>query len=324
MFVTIRSPQVINQDSAMPSSKFTPNLLNRLRMRQVSLLLSISDTGTLRAASESIGLTQPAATKMLHELESAIGHPLFDRVGRGLKLTPTGESVLATFRGMRGSVEALGRNLAELHQGSAGRLFIGSIMAASPSLLTNALIEIKNRFPLLSVDVTVGTSDQLRQMLQEGALDLVIGRLLDLSTNDYLFRPLDDEKLAVVAAPNHPLSKNTKGITAFSALLSYPWILQPPGSPMRLVIEQEFKAHHAAIPRGLIETSSILTTMNLIAKSNMIAVIPLSVATPYAKHGLLSILKYNIKHKLSAYGSIVRKDRPLSAAALQFLSLIHS
>lgn len=113
MFVTIRSPQVINQDSAMPSSKFTPNLLNRLRMRQVSLLLSISDTGTLRAASESIGLTQPAATKMLHELESAIGHPLFDRVGRGLKLTPTGESVLATFRGMRGSVEALGRNLAE-------------------------------------------------------------------------------------------------------------------------------------------------------------------------------------------------------------------
>ena len=117
----------------MPSSKFTPNLLNRLRMRQVSLLLSISDTGTLRAASERLGLTQPAATKMLHELESAIGHLLFDRVGRGLKLTPTGESVLATFRGMRGSVEALGRNLAELHQGAAGRLFIGSIMAASPS-----------------------------------------------------------------------------------------------------------------------------------------------------------------------------------------------
>ncbi|MEO8121428.1 MAG: LysR family transcriptional regulator, partial [Rhodoferax sp.] len=53
----------------MSTSDPTPQLLNRLRMRQVSLLLAIEQHGTLRGASEALGLTQPGATKMLHELE---------------------------------------------------------------------------------------------------------------------------------------------------------------------------------------------------------------------------------------------------------------
>jgi DNA-binding transcriptional LysR family regulator len=59
----------------------TPQLLNRLRMRQIALILAIEDRRTLRAAAGQLGLTQPAATKMLHELESALGQSLFDRVG---------------------------------------------------------------------------------------------------------------------------------------------------------------------------------------------------------------------------------------------------
>ena len=61
-------------------------LLNRLRMRQVALLLAIEASGTLGAAARAIGMTQPAATKMLHELEATLGQNLFDRVGRVLKL----------------------------------------------------------------------------------------------------------------------------------------------------------------------------------------------------------------------------------------------
>ncbi|MEK7919828.1 LysR family transcriptional regulator, partial [Burkholderia contaminans] len=62
----------------------TPQLLNRLRMRQIALLLAVDECSTLRAAADQMGLTQPAATKMLAELESALGQRLFDRVGRGL------------------------------------------------------------------------------------------------------------------------------------------------------------------------------------------------------------------------------------------------
>ena len=63
----------------------TPQLLNRLRMRQMALILAIDERRTLRAAAAQLGMTQPAATKMLHELEIALGQPLFERVGRGLQ-----------------------------------------------------------------------------------------------------------------------------------------------------------------------------------------------------------------------------------------------
>jgi DNA-binding transcriptional LysR family regulator len=92
---------------------------------------------------------------------------------------------------------------------------------------------------------------------------------------------------------------------------------------MREVMEQEFKSHHAQLPKGLIETSSILTTTNLIAKTQMVAVIPQSVAARYQAHGLLRILPCAVRHKLAAYGSIVQKDRPTSVAAAEFLRWLH-
>jgi len=109
----------------------------------------------------------------------------------------------------------------------------------------------------------------------------------------------------------------------FASLLDYPWILQPTGSPMREVLEQEFRMLQAPSPKGLIETASILTTTNLIAATDMVGVMPQSIADTYARHGLLAILPCFIRHKMEAFGSITRKDRPLSEAARFFLAALH-
>lgn len=311
----------------------TPQLLNRLRMRQVALLLAIDEHRTLRAAALELGMSQPAATKMLHELESALGQTLFDRVGRGLRLNPAGQAVMNTFRGLRGSMSALGRELHELRLGSAGKLFVGSIMAAAPTYLSDALIGLKKDYPLLSVEIFVGTSDRLIEQLRDGNLDVVIGRLADPTNpknQDCIFRPIGDEALSVVVACEHPLAqpagkrKDNKGkALSFAALLAYPWILQPHGSPMREVMEQEFRSHHTALPLGLIETASILTTTNLIARSEMIAVIPQSIASRYEAHGLLRILRYPIKQTLTAWGSLIHRDRPVNTVTERFMGLLH-
>jgi DNA-binding transcriptional LysR family regulator len=298
-----------------------PALLARLRMRQVVLLLAIDDRGTLRAAAQQLNMTQSAASKMLHELELALGQPLFERVGRGLALTPAGECVMGHFRGMRGTVSSLARELDELRLGSAGKLFIGSIMAASPGHLTDALLRLKQTYPLLAVEISTGTSDLLIAQLNEGKLDVVIGRMLTLSDRNYLFRPIGDEALSVIAAVDHPLARKRR--VAFDAMQAYPWILQPQGSPMRDVIEHEFRSHNTALPAGLIESASILTTTNLAMKSQMLGVIPESVASRYARHGLLAILPYQIRQSLAAFGSIVPRDRPLSAAGQHFVDLLH-
>ena len=299
-----------------------PRLLNRLRMRQVALLLAVEESGTLRAAAGRLGMTQPAATKMLHELESALGQPLFDRIGRGLRLTAAGALVLAHFHGLRGTMEAIARELEELRLGSGGKLCVGSIMAASPTLLAGAVLQLKARVPLLAVEIVVDSSDRLIEHLRDGTLDVMIGRLPDLAQRDFELRPIADEALAVVAARGHPLAGRRS--VSFAALQACPWIVQSVGSPMRDVVEREFRSHHAPLPKGLIETSSVMTTVHLLADTPMVAVIPQSIAGVYQQHGLLDVLRYSLAHGLPSYGSIVRRDRPPSQAASAFLEMLHA
>lgn len=299
----------------------TPQLLNRLRMRQVALMLAIDERQTLRAAAVQLGLSQPAATKMLHELEDALGQPLFDRVGRQLQRNAAGNRVFEYFRAMHGSMEALNRELGELRQGSAGRLVVGSIMAASPGRLTRALLDLKQQLPLLAMEVAVDTSDRLLAQLQEGVLEVVVGRMAPASAAEYLFRPIDDESLAFIVRNDHPLLALPK--VRFEHLQHYGWVLQPPGSPMRALLEQEFREHCTPLPRGLIETGSILTTINLVRSSDMLGVIPQTVGALNDAHGMLRIVPYNLRHKLESYGSLVRRDRPLSRSAELFLELLH-
>ena len=183
----------------------TPQLMNRLRMRQVALLLAIDEVGTLSGAADLMGLTQPAATKMLNELETSLGQRLFDRVGRGLQRNPAGERVTGFFRSIRGSMEALNQELEALRLGGAGKLAIGSIMAASPGRLTRALLQLKTEFPLLSMEVAVDTSDRLLAQLREGVLEVVVGRKAPVPGVDCTFKAIQDEALAVIAGNEHPL-----------------------------------------------------------------------------------------------------------------------
>lgn len=148
---------------------------------------------------------------------------------------------------------------------------------------------------------------------------MVIDRTLDASNQDYAFCAIAEEALSGVVAVDHPRKRKL----SFAQLLKFPWILQPRGSPMRDVLEREFAANGMPLPAGLIETASILSTTNLVAKTQLIAVIAHRVASRYATHGLLAILPYRLSHALAKYGSIVRKDRLANLAATRFLALLH-
>jgi len=311
----------------MPTT-FSPLLLNRIRMRQVLLMLAIHEHRTLHAAAHQLGMTQSAASKMLHELEEALGETLFDREGRGLKLNAAGHAVMNSCRSLRSTMTALGHELYKLRLGSAEKIFIGSIMVALPDCLSHALLKTKKDYPLLSVEVVIDTSDRLIELLRDGSLDIVIGRLPKESGpthQECVFRPIGEEEVSIVASPEHPLVDLSRNAPVpFESLMEYPWILQPQGSPSREVIEQEFVSHHAAMPTGFIETSSLLFTSTLLRRGDMLAVAPRSIAVQYEENGSLSIIPYAFTHRLSAWGSIIHRDRHTSPAQDRFLELIHS
>lgn len=297
-------------------------LLNRLRLRQVALLLALNELGTLRAAANALGMTQPAATNMLKELESALGVRLFERAGRGLQATAAGAAVLGHFEGLNGSLAALARDLDDLRLGGGGALAVGSILAPSPTLLTRTVAALKLEQPRLKLSILTETSDRLMDLLEQGVLDLVIGRMADGHDHrEHLFRTLASEPLAVVVGPQHSLVQAKR--CSLAELIEQPWILQPRGSPMRELLEREFRLHGLDMPRNLVETASILSTLFLLAEAPMVAVVPASLAASYADKGMLHCLPVRISNELEPYGSIVRRGRPLSAAAQRFLALLH-
>jgi DNA-binding transcriptional LysR family regulator len=174
---------------------------------------------------------------------------------------------------------------------------------------------------MLSINISTATSDVLIEALNQGDLDLVIGRIVSVKHEDYVFRPIANETLSIVGAVNHPLAGKAK--VTLEALHKYPWILQGPGSPMRAVIEREFRDQHLVLPETLIETSSILTTADIVTRTDMIAVIPESVAAIFADSGRIQVLRYRIKNKLDPYGSLIKRDRPASPATQAFLTMLH-
>lgn len=304
----------------------TEQLLNRLRLRQVALLLAIDEHSTLRAAASCLGMTQPAASKMLRELEEAVGEALFERVGRGLQFTPAGKAVLNTCRCLRSSLASLNRELCELPLGDAGKLLVGCITAVSPTPISEVTLKLKKRHPRLSIEIHVDTSDRLIGWLLAGKLDIVVGRTPEANSQAYrdcVFRPIGEEALAVVASRQHPLTNRGGKRLGFEDLQPYPWLLQLQGSPLREVIEREFRNHHFSPPQGLVETSSFLTAIGIVAESEMLAVIPRSIADVFARHGLLRILPYTFKYALSPWGSLVHRNRPLSPVMREFLDSLH-
>ena len=138
---------------------------------------------------------------------------MFDRVGRGLTLNVAGEAVLVTFRGMRNSMASLMRELQQLSLGNSGRLLIGSIDAATPTYLRTAMLTLKTVYPALSIELHVATSDLLVELLRDGQLDIVIGRMPEptsTANQDCLFLPIGEEAVSVVVACNHPLAGAAK------------------------------------------------------------------------------------------------------------------
>ena len=102
------------------------------------------------------------------------------------------------------------------------------------------------------------------------------------------------------------------------------WILYPQATPMRRLLELVFRDAGMPTPQNVVETSSVITTTTLLEVSDMLAVIPTSVANYYAQRNLLCLLPVPLTRRLEPYGIITRQGRFLSPVATEFLSALRA
>jgi len=294
----------------------------RLRTRQWLLVAQLGREGHLGRAAAAMGISQPAATRLLQEMEDTLGHALFVRGARGMQPTPSGEVLLRYARQVLNDFAATRRELAALDAGLHGTLRIGAVPSALPPLLAPVLAQFKARHGRVAVAIEVATSDVMLLQLGRGEVDLMLGRLLEGHHDDeHEVVPVLDEPQVVVARRGHPLASAGDALT-LPELGRWPWVVQPPGSPQagRFATTMREAGVHRRL--DITETASTIATTALLEASDMLAVMPASLAAHYARLGVLQTLPIVLPMRVPDVHLVWRRARELSAPAAAFRDMV--
>jgi DNA-binding transcriptional LysR family regulator len=289
-------------------------LLSRLRLSQLELLAAMERTQTLSAAAREVNLTQPAASRLLRTLASDLNIDLFERVGRTLKPTAAGRTLVHRAAGLIADIDRTQQELEAIDGGLIGTASIGAGVSSCYVMVPRALTLLFAEAPRITVSVREGSMDELLGKLHTGQIDLLVGRFSssihnsDVTTEE-LYRPA----VRAVCGPNHPLGK--KRAIGWNDLIEQPWILPEVGTAMRSAAEALFRRQRRRPERCLVESSSIQTNVALMNSSELIWMLSADVAEYFQKLGAIRIP--NVP-ELAAPGSFVMahlRERSLSPAA---------
>ena len=294
------------------------HLIGRLRFRHLSLLVALGEHRNLHRAAQAVHLAQPSATKLIHDLEQLFGVPLFERLPRGMQPTELGAEVLAFAQRALVELQRFSEDLDRKRTGGFGQLVIGAIMGAAPDVVARAMADVKKERPLLSIRLMGETSDEIVQFLLEGKIDLAVGRFSNpLQHNLIDYEDLGNEELCIVARTDHPLAGHKK--LQLPMLADTPWILQLLTSPARQIIEQEFGQLGMKTPADLVECTSIFATLQLLQKTDAVAMLPESVVRDHLKAELLVQLPIAVGKSLPGFGILTRRGEPMTSTAADFI-----
>jgi DNA-binding transcriptional LysR family regulator len=305
----------------MASVRLERWITRKFRLRHVELIAEVYDCRSILKASRRLNLSQPTVTKALQDIEGTLNVPLFKRSNRGLEPTPYGEIFARHAKIVLAQLRHAAEELENLRAGYSGKVTVGTLLAASASILPDAITLLKKERPGVAISVVVGTYDILVPSLMVGDLDMVLGRLPEQGRSRALiYEDFYTEPVCLVVRRGHPMLRRRR--LSLRDLVNEPWLLPLPETALRRQIERAFLDAGAPLPRNVIESISILTNRVLLRKSDSIGVMPYHVALDDVEHGLLSILPVKLKSIESPVGAILRAPAKLAPAASAFLECL--
>jgi DNA-binding transcriptional LysR family regulator len=293
----------------------------RLKTRQLLLLTALEEEGNIHRAAQVLNMTQPAASKLLKDLEDMLGVPLFERLPRGMRATWYGETMIRHARMALASLGQAHDEIEALKAGSFGQVAVGAITAPGMTLLPAAVGIVKRMHSTLRVSLQIETSDVLLERLAQGRLDMIVARLFEQHDKTGLrYEALVEEAIVAIARVGHPLALAPD--LKLRDLTNHGWIVPSPGSVLRHRFDLMFQEHGLEAPTDLIESTSLLFMTKMLQESDALAVVACDVAHYYARYGLITLLPIQLSCKMDAFGLITRTDRLLSPAALVLLGAL--
>jgi DNA-binding transcriptional LysR family regulator len=246
------------------------------------------DAGTVQRAADTVGMSQPAATQALADMEDLLGAALFERHARGVRPTRFGQALVPVARNVLQALRASTETIAALQAGAQALLRLGCIPAAASGLLYRALPQLLQAEPGLRIELAEENTEHLLPELAAGRLDALLCRRPQPLPSHWRFELLLDDAPAVMAAPGHPLA-GQRGVS-LDALALLPWVLPPLGMGVRNYYDQLW-ADHASQPAIYpLSTTALPVVLEILRTTAAVCLTPRSVAEPLVQWGAASLI----------------------------------
>jgi DNA-binding transcriptional LysR family regulator len=271
-------------------------------IKQFRAFLLVAETGSVSVAARALGLTQPAISQQLRELERTLSVRLFERANGKSIPTAMGQSLMEPARRALAAAEDAVALAVEIRHGDSGQIKIGAGATGCIHLLPSVLEAVKKAMPRLSLKVTIGDTADLLPQLQAGDLDIGLMTLPTSTVSSLSYTPLFSETLMAMLperAGTYP-----KGITA-QQLAQFPFIAYRAAGDTRTITDAWLDASAVSVT-PIMELGSFEAIKMLVGAGLGAAIIPklaLSTPTPGTlAHSLNPVLSRNV-------GYVVRDDK---------------
>tara|TARA_B110000046_G_scaffold70732_1_gene78653 strand:+ start:9639 stop:10556 length:918 start_codon:yes stop_codon:yes gene_type:complete len=289
----------------------------RLKSIHLRLVLQVALTGKLQAAAEEIALSQPAASRMLAEIEKLVGAALFTRHAKGMVPTPIGEAVVRHARQILQDLDKLDMDVAQIASGRAGSVRIGTVTGPAVGLVVPVVRAMRAQAPEVEFNIEVAPSTTLMRGLDEGIFDFVVARpAQDYQRQSYRIYPASREVVSMLVYGGHPMAQ--KKAVRLKDLREFDWIIQDHGTPIRAAVETAFLTNRVLMPSQITNTSSLLVALALLEESTAVAPQSQEVVKLLTDSALnMNVVRLDIVEDIlvSPCFVIARADRELSPLA---------
>ena len=281
--------------------------------RQLKVFNEVARHLSFNRAAENLHLTPPAVTMHIKELEGHVGAPLFERRGKQVSLTTTGEYMLVYARKILSTLKDAEDAAARLQRAEAGVLTIGLVSTAKYFMM-KMLAEFRKKHPGVELKLALGNRDQLVQMLQNNEVDIaVMGRPpKELQTRA---EPFAAHPHVFIAAPGHALTKQAQ-LTPEDLRL-YDFIVREVGSGTRVAMEK-FMADAKVEPRLNMQLKSNEMIKQAVMAGLGLGFISLHTIGQELSQGLIEILPVDGSPVVRAWNVVHTQSKMLSPAAEAF------
>lgn len=283
----------------------------RIRLRDLHVLLAIVQYKSMAKAADHLAISKPVVSKVISDLEHALGVRLLERDRNGAEPTIYGAALLkrgiTVFDELRQGV----KDIEFLSDPTAGEVRIGCNPVLAASFVAAVVDRLSNLYPRIVFHVVVTPTDALHRTLSERNVDLLIAhRFGTLADENLCFEFLFDDSYVVATGAQSRWMRRRK--IELADLVSEPWVLPPPESVIGAVAMEAFRASGLDHPRTTVITVPPDMRIALLATGRFLTIFPASVLRFPVRRPDIQVLRVRLPNASVPGGIVTIKNRPLN------------